>query len=405
MDTRWRPWMRSQALRAVWLVYFLALIPGHSRADVASRSSEIDVWSEVGALAFSPDGNYLAIDHRGNGGTDIFDLQHKSMRTHLAVGGFGASAIDVMHFSPNGHQLAICGYGPDVVNIHIYDTSTWMMVHSIPNGVLNGIDTGNSCQGLLFTPDGKGLVRLTNQMPGKADYNVVFYDTSTWEVTSAIRTTPFISNGRAMVSKPPLGTFLRDPNDPTFNFYGEGGSLAFTQNGRYLAMSGRSFSTKEWHPGEMMDPGKPQIITIDLSTRTLSRVISAHAESVDWSPDGGYIAAGLNDEVFTIKIFNAYTGEVLASEEHGPALALVRFTPGGKYLIEKVGKQVEIWEGHHDRLLQTIHAEPECIAVSRDGRYFALGGAPASILDAAPLLSLITHPHGPAGKVVVYALK
>jgi WD40 repeat protein len=405
MDMNLRSWKDSQALRALWLGHFLALIPTCSPAAVASKSSEIDVASEVGALAFSPDGNYLAIDHSGNGGTDIFDLQHKSFRAHLAVGGLQIRATDMMHFSPNGHQLAICGIGPDELNIHIYDTSTWKLVHSIPNGLLNGIDTGNGCQGLLFTPDGKGLVRLTNQVPDQAAYNLIFYDTSTWDVTSAIRTMPLASNGKPWVPNTPLGIALRAPDDPTFNFYGEGGTLAFTKNGRFLALGGRSLSTKQWHPGDGFVPATHQLVVIDLSTRTLSRVIPAHVESLDWSPDGGYIAAGLSDEAFTIKIFNAYTGAVLASEEHGPALTLVRFTPDGKYLIQKVGKQVQIWEAPHDRLVQTIHAAPECLAVSHDGHFLALGGAPPSMLDATPLLSLITHPNGPKGKVLVYALK
>jgi DNA invertase Pin-like site-specific DNA recombinase len=33
------------------------------------------------------------------------------------------------------------------------------------------------------------------------------------------------------------------------------------------------------------------------------------------------------------------------------------------------------------------------------------GGVPTSILDATPLLGLITHPNGREGKVLVYALK
>jgi hypothetical protein len=84
-------------------------------------------------------------------------------------------------------------------------------------------------------------------MPGKHDYNVIFYDTKSWSVTSAIRTTPYIATGTKMIADLPLGTFLSDPDDPTFNFYGEGGSLGFSKNGRYLALSGRSLSTKPWH--------------------------------------------------------------------------------------------------------------------------------------------------------------
>jgi WD40 repeat protein len=407
MDMKYGPWKRSHVLFAVSLIVLLMIAPTRSIADVATKSSVIDLEGAAGALDFSPDDKYLAIDHSGWGGTEIFDLQRKRMAAHLTVGGIGTWNTDMMHYSPDGHQLAICGSGNDgqFISIYVYDTSTWVMVHRISDGTVNEIDTGDSCDGLAFAPDGKGIVRLTNQMLDKAQYNVVFYNTSTWAVTSAIRTTPFGSNGKDMVRHPPIGIVLSDPKDPTFNFVGDGGALAFSKNGRYLALSGRSFSAKPFRPGEGMIAFTPELITIDLSTRTLSHVMPGIVESLDWSPDGSRIAAGLDDDIFTINIFDAKSGAVLASEVNGPAHVLVRYTPDGKYLIEMVGKQVEIWDGTHEQLLQTIHAQPRCIAVSHDSHYFALGGVPNSILDVTAMLNLFTHPNGPKGKVIIYKLK
>ena len=148
-----------------------------------------------------------------------------------------------------------------------------------------------------------------------------------------------------------------------------------------------------------------KMIVVDLSTNLLSEEIMGGVAALDRSPDGAYIAVGADDDRYTIKILDAVSGEVVASQEGGPEHVLLRYTPDGKYQIESIGNRVEIWNGRHEHLLQVIHAAPECIAVSHDSHYLALGGTPNSILDATAMLSLITHPNGPPGKVIVYALK
>jgi hypothetical protein len=74
-------------------------------------------------------------------------------------------------------------------------------------------------------------------------------------------------------------------------------------------------------------------------------------------------------------------------------------------LIANIGVKVEVWDAHHQHLLQTIHAEPRNIAVSPNGHYLALCGDGLNILDATPLLSLVAHPDEVGGKVIVYDLK
>jgi hypothetical protein len=198
---------------------------------------------------------------------------------------------------------------------------------------------------------------------------------------------------------------LKDPNDPDFTFLSQGGSLSFSNDGRYLALGGYSFSKTPWRPGEgEFPPNIPKTIVVDLSTNLLVKEYLGGVGALDRSPDGARIAVGADDAVYTIKIFDV-AGDLVASEKDGPAQVLLRYTPDGKYLIESIGKKVEIWDGRHEHLLQVIHAEPSCITVSHDSHYFALVGAPTSILDATAMLSLIAHPNGLKGKVVVYKLK
>jgi len=389
MDMKFRPWKRSITELACTSISVLGLslmsaAPTLCFADVATKSVVIDVDTEAGGIDFSPDGNYLAIDSHGNGGTDIWDFTRKRMAAHIKDGGVQVWATDVIHFSPDGRQLAIC-----TNKLSVYDTTTWIQSAGTKD---------NSCRyGLAFTPDGKTLLSLTGSL-------LDFYDTTTWKVSKTIRTNKWPKDDPALDARV---VDLRDTKEPKFSFITEGGALSFTKDGRYLALGGYSFSTKPWNAndGEMLPPNISKVIVVDLSTNSLSQVMLEHVAALDRSPDGAYIAAGMNDAVYTIKILDATSGAVVASEKNGPDNVLLRYTSDGKYLIESIGKKVEIWDGRHEQLLQVIRAAPSCIAVSHDSHYLALGGAPNSILDATAMLSLITHPNGPTGKVIIYKLK
>lgn len=397
MDISFRRWRNSVISGGVLpgaltclLLLFVGLAPARCFGEVATKALVINVASEVGGLDFSPNGNYLAIDSHGNDGTDIWDFSKKRIVGHVKDGGVMVWVTDVVHFSPDGRQLAIC-----INQLSVYDTATWIK-NAMPGAGEHGSKYQGACaDGLAFSPDGKSLVALVGEM-------LLFYDTLTWEVTKTIRTAkstvdPLIDSTRVD---------LRDPNDPDFTFVSEGGALSFSKDGRYLALGGYSFSKQKWHPGEGLAPTNiPKMIVVDLSSNQLAKDIPGGVAALDRSPDGAYIAVGANDAVYTIKILRTESGKVVASEKSGPAHVLLRYTPDGRYLIECIDKTVEIWDGKHEHLLQKIRAEPSSIAVSHDSHYFALGGSPNSILDATPLLSLITHPNGPPGKVIVYRLK
>lgn len=59
----------------------------------------------------------------------------------------------------------------------------------------------------------------------------------------------------------------------------------------------------------------------------------------------------------------------------------VRFTPNGRYLIlsdsngRGTGIGVSIWDAKHVKLLQRIPGDSASLAVSRDGKYLAIGGS------------------------------
>ena len=368
--------------------------------EVATKVAVLDEETEVGALDFSPDGSHLAVDSYGNSGTDIWDLGKKLIVSHLPEGGTGILK-EVIRYSPSNRQLAICHgiRGALKINIDVYDTSSWTKIHSIGDAE-NKEWMGGGCAGIAFTPDGKELIRLANRDILHLGNNIMFYDTSSWQVTRGIRTMPLVKSSTPWFD-PSNASFLSVSDmletDPDNKAAFHPDTLSISKDGRYLALAGMSYPVIKngAHPAE--------VVIVDISNLSLFHVISGYVESLDWNPDNVHIA-GLEDNG-TFKIFDSTTGESVVSEVTGPVRILVRYPPDGKYLIEKVGKKVEIWDGQHQKLLQVIHAEPSCIAVSSDGHYFAMGGAENSILDATPMLSLVTHPNGPKGKVLVYKLK
>jgi hypothetical protein len=244
----------------------------------------------------------------------------------------------------------------------------------------------------------------------------MFYDTSSWQVTRGFRTVPLVDDPNNTIRDPIKWAILDtpdmlwiDPSNKKTSFHP--GTLSISKDGKYLALIGTSIAFGSGTPFD-----QSEVVIVDISNQSLAYVIHGQAESpkhqlpvyaksLDWNPDNVHLAFGPVDTNVAINIVDLSNNKTVVSEETGPSNTLVRYTTDGKYLIEKVGKKVEIWDGQHQKLLQVIKAEPSYIAVSLDGRYFAMGGAKNSILDATAMLSLITHPNGPSGKVIVYKLK
>jgi WD40 repeat protein len=377
---------------------FIAVIAAYPRSSfggVATRVAVIDVEHSVGGLAFSPNGNYLAIDSQEVGGSWVWDFATKKVVAHLQDGGVGTWVTDVVHFSPDGHQLAIC-----MNYLHVYDAGRWELnSHFLPMSsyAATNTKTQKPCgDGIAFSPDGKSLAAVVGDQ-------MIFYDTATWEITRNIRTT--VNHGGLQFGSEAVRVQLEGPSNELFyDFISSGGTLAFTHDGRFLAAGGWSpGDSASRRQGEMLPPTVSKTILVDVAGGKVTREFVGAVDALDTSGDDRFIAIG-GDPQYAIKVLRKENGEVVASEAGGPAHVLLRYTPDRRYLIEKIGKTVEVWDGDHQHLLQKIHAEPSCIAVSLDGRYFAIGGASVSILDATALLSLITHPNGSSGKVFVYRL-
>lgn len=327
---------------------------GKNMNEVAVKVAELpeDKSVNIWGLDFSPDGKYLAATSPTTLKVQIWDWQNKRIvRTLEMVSGENTlMTTEPIRYSPDGRFLAWCGG----VITKIWNTETWAIIHEIVDLNYRG------CNAIDFTPDGKSLVQVIGPM-GSGN-NLTIYDTASWQPMWSLRTIPFY---------------------PT--------ALSIRPDGKFVALGGGVYDDK----GAMTQ----QIALVDLAqraiVRTIPNTVNFDLGHLAWCPDGANITVigrrasdysiSLGKEFFTsgpdtVMVFDAHNGKQIAGEQfedvEGGSL---RYTSDGKYLIEGVmngrgsGQGVRIWDGQHRELLQEIPGEVGSLAVSRDGRYFAVG--------------------------------
>ncbi len=405
--------------RFAWICWLLACCGplALARSGPAQKVQTISVDRYVGALSFSPDGQFLAID--SGAGTVIWSLPARRIVAHLEIGLPGLGGSRLIQFSPDSRYLAVCGYageGRSDYSIFIYQTKTWNVAHEISSQTVDGLKTGQPCSAVMFSADGKYLVRVDGPLHAFA---VLLYSTSNWTVVKALRTEPLEKD---RVPTDPAVRIVLDPdaNRESFGFYE--GQPSLSANG-YLALPGRVFVRPPPEERAHLNPvqiaqrttGAGEAWILEMPAGNLIQSIHTEEYSLSWRPDGRRLAAGGGGKIELIDPHSGATVVIQSSQLHPTGFGsaqgteygreLVAFSPDGRFLVEAIDRQVEVWDGDHTRRLQTIHAVPACLAISPDSRFVALGGEEVSMVDSLPLLDLAVHPHGSPGKVLLYELK
>jgi WD40 repeat protein len=346
---------------------------GKSMKEVAVKVAELHEDVEIWGLDFSLDGKYLAATSPTTLEVQIWDWQNKRIVRTLEKAQGAGLATEIV-YSPNGHLLVAChSRAADDIVARIWNTDTWEIVHDIVDHI-----PGSGCNAIGFTPDGKSLIRVLDRLPDIPGDNLIIYATDTWQPVWGLRTVPFYPK-----------------------------ALSISPDGKFVAIGGEVRNPRQW-PFSTPQPtfGTPPlsnqsaIVVVDLVQRTIIRTMQNTVEfdfgRLAWSPDGAYITAmgrrawdgSANDGhgAFiggpdTVMVFDAHSGKQIAGEKlEGVSNSSLRYTPGGKYLIEGDmdalgnGLGVRIWDGQHRELLQVISGNVGSLAVSRDGHYFAAGG-------------------------------
>jgi WD40 repeat protein len=315
--------------------------------DVAAKVAvlpEPDKNAIVRGMDFSPDGNRIAVDAE-NHTVNIWDWRNRRIERTLQKPELGSDSgvVNPLLFSPDGRLLANCQqFSRETAAVRIWDATTGTTVKDIPPNL--GTSDPGTCTGVAFTSDGKLFMRTadTGRKPGN---NLIAFGTDNLELIWGLPIDPYFV-----------------PN-----------SLASSPDGGTVALSG---TLLEWYAGVFFQ--KRRIYLINIRQREVAQVISTLAMGpIAWSPDGRRI--GIAGELMA-EIFDVQTGQKLVQERlEDSAKMHVQFSPDGRFFIEcdmnsrGTGLGVKIWDGQHKTLLQEIPGNIGSIAVSRDGRYLAVG--------------------------------
>jgi eukaryotic-like serine/threonine-protein kinase len=279
----------------------------------------------VSALAFSPDGEWLASASFGR----TVKLSNSRTGALLTTFDLHTGNVECVAFSLNGRRLASAG---EDKTVRLWDTTTGQEVLGLRGHT-------DRCGCVAFSPDGQRLASAS------ADGTIRIWDAT------------------------PLREDERGQETLTFKEHSdEIRSVAFSPNDQRIASAGSDGLVKVW----------------DAQTGRVSSEFSGHAEfggiravvfCAAWHPQGHTIASASLD---TVKVWDARTERTVfalpAAQGKIPLpFAAVAFSPDGSYLV--TGKQdgaVEIWDAATSQTVGTLdtHKGPvRGVVFSKDGRH------------------------------------
>ncbi len=298
------------------------------QCEEARRTPTLATDTQVEAVAFSPDGKWLA-----TGGHDstarLWDRKThtvvRTVKTHPDTqskeAGFGW--VRSVTFSPDSRALAS---GSDNTLVTLWDVATGDEIRS-----LNGLKGQAWC--VKFSRDGKLLAA------GSTDGTVMLWDVDTGELRRTLQ-----GNQRCVYE------------------------IAFSADGKTLASSSDDGTAILW----------------DVGTGEARQRLRGHTDrvrSVAIAPDGQTVATGSMD--CTVKLWNAGNGEEQATlEGHTSEVTTLAFSPHGTTLASgSADSTVRLWDiaSHQSRTLKGHGAVVWSVAFSPDGATLASGSYDRSV--------------------------
>jgi WD40 repeat protein len=326
-----------------------------TKGPVADEAATVSVGSEVWAMAFGPDGQWLATGATNESKVYVWDWRKNQKTRTLEYpnrfdygGGISLTTSDGIAVSPNKSTVVACnnGYnhGPNgsIVST-IWDSAT--------GSSLTGLEHNGSCAAVTFNRDGSRLLLIGLD-------GAFVYTTNTWRPLLKIQMPPHSFPQAAAFS--PDGKFV---------------ALGTADVDFPAGMNARGVSHSRVH---IMDVGTGMEVQAFEPLPGTNRI-----DRLAWRPDGSQVAVAESKAVdssplqgATVAILEAKSGRVVQREQSmGSRVRVLMYSPDGRYqIIGGLGDSVQIWDGAHQKLLQEICAQPAAGAVSRDGHYFALGG-------------------------------
>jgi WD40 repeat protein len=285
--------------------------------------SRMKLWGEVYAVAFHPDGRFLA-----SAGYDqkvrLWNLETGDQIRALP----GQDAFFCLAYSPDGRRLAAGGWHG---MLHIWDSKTGRLEHDL-TGVQKAFVLA-----LAFDPDGKRLATA-------GDDQIV----RVWSAVSG---------------------------DLLFTLAGHGGrinDLAFRADGKRLATASDDKTIKIWD--------------VEKAGDALATLQGDHMElSVAYSPDGKSLASeeASGDDGQVVRIWDAETRQEVRRINREGYRQMVAFSPDGTLLAagnwDATVRLLDVRTGQVTKVLQAPAERNRRVSFSRDGLRLAAAGTDGSV--------------------------
>jgi RNA polymerase sigma factor (sigma-70 family) len=158
-----------------------------------------------------------------------------------------------------------------------------------------------------------------------------------------------------------------------------GGSLAFSPDGRRIALGGQGFGP----PGTSM----PRVLDLSTGAELFRFGTSRPAVCAVYSPDGRFLVTAGETGSHGVRLWDAETGKELArlGSQEGVSTSLA-FSPDSRFLATGGGEHdstLRVWEMATQQEVACLlghHSAVNAVAFSRDGRILASGAGDATVL-------------------------
>ena len=329
-----------------------------------AKSVFAEIALDIVAIAFSPDGQLLAISDR-RGEIHLWQVAERqilfTLKGHSGV-------VRSIAFSPDGQTVVS---GSDDTTVKLWSIPTRQHIKTL-------CEHTNQVNSVAFSPDGFTLAS------GSRDKTIKLWDFHTGECritlrghTSRVRAVAFSPNSQLLASTSSDKTVrLWDVTSSRYLAILKGHdrsvyAVAFSPNGLFLASSSADKSIKLWDI---------QNVRHCKCLKTLEGH-NSEVSSMAFSPDGKTLASGSYDK--TVKLWNIFdvgNSRLLTTyQEHTSCVRSVAFSPDGRTLASSGDdRAVKLWDIHEGKCVFTWQGHPcwvYSVAFSPDGKKLASGSA------------------------------
>ena len=319
------------------------LLPGlkqPAKTDLLDLLLPVGPLPPVTAVAFSPDGQHLAVGTYGQVVIwDVAQVRPSKVLTNVL------GAVNDLRFSPDGKLLAVAGGQPSARGeVRLLATADWKLLHTLGGHT-------DTVAAVAFAPDASELVSVG------FDRSVKVWQTATGKArltlndhSDFVHAVAYAASGDYFVTASKDRTVrLRDAKTgrPKLTFSGMDDdvlAVAVTADGKQVVSSGMESQLHWW----------------DAQTGQRTRKIAGHTQAVnELASSAGYVVSAGADR--TVRIWDSAEGKALRTLPVGSMVYAVAIRPGEKQLacgsFDGTVRLYDLADGRHLLTLLALPAD------------------------------------------------